>query len=295
MIYAAMMTASLLSPAAAQKTGELYMENETDIRPLNVELQTDYGQLILRWDVSQEADNYLVTAIGSEPDGSTKDLYSISASNEYMQALDLAAYVCQEYGFPSEMCFRVDAVSEENVIASGISASFDPKDYYPEKEELIIGQDIPEEAVTGFSWSGSGTMVNDSFHFSLTKDEMVSFSGSWYDDHYNYREKERILNEADWNKLLEILRNGKLVREHIMDPGIEILDGTSETKSVAWEGMTEKDRFYVFFPADESAFEEWIRTVAESTDVGQYAPYIAIAGSAVLGLLLLGRRLIRRR
>lgn len=94
MIYAAMMTASLLSPAAAQKTGKLYMENETDIRPLNVELQTDYGQLILRWDVSQEADNYLVTAIGSEPDGSTKDLYSISASNEYMQALDLAAYVC---------------------------------------------------------------------------------------------------------------------------------------------------------------------------------------------------------
>ena len=291
-LLTAVCTAFALLPCTAYKnTGEQYMLNENEVSQINVELTDSAGNLHLRWEAPSQDTSvlYTVTAVSAD-NGSTEDLYHLDTNDTYMNVSEVSAFVCQEYGFRRELCFRVDAKIRDQIIASGTSTSFDPSLYFPEKEELMIGTDISPEEITGFDWKGSGMMANDYFCYSFTLEDALHLYADWYDDNSDRKETDKNLPASDRTQLIEFLKNGKLVRTRIFDPSFVVLDGSSQTMSVTWNSMEEKDRYYEFEPASPVEFEHWIRDAAETSDTVRYGPYIAIASSAVLGLVLLAHR-----
>lgn len=270
------------------------METEKNIQTLNVELNTDYGQLYLKWNEpeTEQPLTYIAAAEVFTQDGTIKELYRMDADYPFLNALDAAAYVCQEYGFYPEMRFRVDALAGNETIASGVSPSFVPADFFPEKEVLMIGSDIPAEEITGFTWSGTGSAVNDSFLFDISIDDPGHIRAEWYDDDFSQKEMERALQEDEVSRLMEWLSQGKLVRSHVMDPVFVILDGSENKKKVVWKNMSGKDSFYEFQPESDEEMNRWIMSLTEKPSALQYAPFAAVAASAVLGLVLLAKKIL---
>ena len=252
---------------------------------MEIRVNTDYGNLRLGWDETAGADSYLVTML----DGDGNELTSYRESYGGSDALPHLAYYCQENGYPAAVSFRVQAMQEEQVLAEGRTDPLNPRDFFPEQEQLAWDEDVDPALVTKFSWDTSGDTVEANNHISVYRsDGSITLSADYYDSSSKHHRTEKKVSESDWNELLELLRQGTIARKYIADPEMIVLDGGEERMTLRWEGMSDtQERFYVFRAGGhKDALMAWLygragKNSAAGWLIGGAAALLGAAGFAV--------------
>ena len=216
-----------------------------EIRAFNVELDGRYGQLALSWDETEGADGYLVTVQGKTADG-YRDLYGVTVDGNYYRASDLLAYGLQQQGPHEKARLVVYGLEENRKISRGVTADFLTENYYPEKAELIIGQDLSLEAITSISFHSSGMSAESNFSYVAMKEDEEAIL--YYGD-----DQERKLTGNHWQQLLALVSRGRILRRPVRDPQLIVLDESSCGYRLSWEGIRECEESYyqLLMPDDE--------------------------------------------
>ena len=260
---------------------------------MNIDLECEHGRIRLEWEESEGA-QYRIAVLGVDENGMEKELYENTIMSNVFYGEDLVAYSCQENGFPYRMRFLVECILNDEVQTSGRSDVFDPKDIFPEKEILIIGEDIKTEDIDGFSWTTSGPYVeaNQRIDFYREGDDHV-LEGYYYEDGKEIK-LDRRLSEDEWIEFLAIISQGNVKRKYIMDPEIQVLDGSENYMKISWKSMSDiENRYYIFAPLDRESLIDWLKEKGDTrldtpTRIG-----IGLLGAMVLGALTIiikGRR-----
>lgn len=60
-----------------------------------------------------------------------------------------------------------------------------------------------------------------------------------------------------------MIQTGSLKRRYIMNPEIEMLDGSEQSLTIEWEGKTPRDSYYeiVLNENQKEAFDKWIEKI----------------------------------
>ena len=278
----------LMIPAAGMTVGAedgTQEEQAMNHGTFEISIDSSYSGLRADWE-EQQAENggnvtYRITVLGSaEQAGSAvlpeEVLYTGGMMDyTYAMLLDYIAYACQEQGIPGSMRIRIDAASDGEVFASGYTDAFDPRAFYPEKEELILGEDVLPEEICGFDYIGFADYVDGNFSYSIrkTEDGILYYASSPKIN--RDREIERKLSKTQWDRLMELIARGRIVRSRVDDPEMEVLDGSGSWMDVRWEGMTEMEKAFYSFAisgADRTELEDFLTEAAQSSS---RAPVIA--------------------
>ncbi|MBQ1358536.1 MAG: hypothetical protein IIY63_04925 [Oscillospiraceae bacterium] len=246
-----MLTALTLSSAVFCAFAETEVpDNMRSIEPV---IDRSYESFRLRWDEPEDLtfDIYRVTLLDAGDE--TGQALSLEYSGSFIDGEEIVLYYCQEFGVPKLMRFRVEAVEGDTVTAEGFTEAFDPSEFWPEKETLKFGTDIPEGSVISVSSYSRGETAeaNWSYHAARYGGEMkIYYSAA------GQQEKEKKLTKGDWDKLWSILLKGRMKRKHFSDPSVEVLDGSSSGMEVSWDSG-EKDISGLYrFDADSEVREE---------------------------------------
>ena len=137
----------------------------------------------------------------------------------------------------------------------------DPRDFFPEQEQLRWDEDVDPALVTMFSWDTNGDTAEANNHISVYRSGgEILLSADYYDSSSKRHEVEKKISEAEWQDLLNLLRQGSIVRRYVSDPEISMLDGSHAEMTVRWENMSDtQERFYVFSPGESGdALLKWL-------------------------------------
>ena len=252
---------------------------------MNITMETDYGRIRLQWEEKEESSYRVILEEVTEA-GEHLDVLSWESDYASCYAEDRVAYYCQEHGFPYRIAFRAEALQGEEVTAVGQTDTVDPREFFPEQEVLSIGSDIPLEKISGFYWNTSGPSLemNQRLDFDKTEDGYV-LSGVYYNEQGREVNVARKCTEADWNELLQLLPQGRLERSYVMDPEIEMLDGSENELKLLWEDMSEvQQKYYSYRTEDPEALQNWLKEKGK----GDGFSLKAILPGIALGALALG-------
>ena len=154
---------------------------------------------------------------------------------------------------PLDLVVKVKAVKDGRIIAQGESDPVHLSDVFPPEEVPQIGKEIPKEDITEFTWSSSGSEVFQIFNYSVSFDpEDPFYYASWFDEDGKH-DVEKETGEEFRNRVLDLIAQGEMVREYVMDPDIEILDGSEESFRIRWKDMkgSEKQFCRLRFSGDQ--------------------------------------------
>ena len=261
------------------------------LQPMNVSVTDDYAVLRLYWETPEPVkgnESYIITVQGRN-EGEFADLYESEIPSGYLVGSDYVSYVCQESGFFNEMRFIIVALSDGKPVACYIGEPFDPRRFYPEKKELIFGEDIKLEDIESFTWSCNGTTAESNYSY------YVEFDGKKaHITRTNVNgEKSRIISRGKWNKLLEYIAKGKLVRKRAGDPEIIELDGSDDSMSVTWAGITELQRNSYSLHVSQELRGEIIKHL--KSIVSPALMLISMAAGGMVASVTMVRRLLKVR
>lgn len=250
-LLAIILTALTLSSAVFCAFAETEVpENMRSIEPV---IDRSYESFRLRWDEPEDLtfDLYRVTLLDAGDE--TGKALSLEYSGSFIDGEEIVLYYCQEFGVPDLMRFRVEAVEGDTVTAEGYTETFDPSEFWPEKETLQFGTDIPEGSVISVSSFSRGETAEANWSYSASRyggEMKIYYSAA------GQQEKEKKLTKGDWDKLWSILLKGRMKRKHFSDPSVEVLDGSSSGMEVSWDSG-EKDISGLYrFDADSEVREE---------------------------------------
>lgn len=244
------------------------------LQQFSLELSTDYGHLSLRWekpDVITGNDSYKVILQGYQ-DGKWNDLHETYAMTTYYDGRDLNAYCAQENGFKEKCRFIVEGYDNDVLVCYGISDEYDPRDFFPEVDELVIGKDINADDINYVSYTQSGTTADSIMSYTVTKDE----------DEYllYYGDKEKKITKAQWDNVIELVKQGTVVRDYIMDPELVVLDGETRRYRIEWEDITDlESNYYSLRMKDKSLLEYFQKLEKGGIDIAT----IGIGAAAIIG------------
>ena len=224
---------------------------------MEINVNTDYGNLRLGWEEIPGADSYRITML----DESDNELVSYTESGSGSDCLDQLAWYCQENGFPVSVRFHVQALQADTLLSEGVTDKMDPRDFFPEQEQLRWDEDVDPALVTMFSWDTSGDTAEGNNHISVYRSgREIMMSADYYDSSSKHHETEKKISEAEWQELLNLLRQGSIVRRYVSDPEISMLDGSDAKMIVRWENMSDtQERFYAFSPGESGdALLKWL-------------------------------------
>lgn len=264
-----------------------------ELPQFNVKVTTDYGNIRLYWETPENikgSESYQVFVQGRN-DGEYEDLYNTMILSGYLNGNDYVGYVCQEKGFYKELRFVLVALSDREPVAVYYGDPFDPHAFFPEKETLLIGEDVRTEDIDSFSWNCSGTTAESNYSYFVRKED----DGITITRQTTEREKTRKVSRHKWERLLEYLKEGKLVRKYVMEPEIEILDGSSETMSITWSDMTDVEGNNYVFSADEQLKKEIERHLKSMVSPGILAASVAAGAIVATGTLAIRLFRIRKK
>ena len=221
----------------------MLMNTETyeGIQQFSVELSTEYGQLRLRWEkpeIIKGHEGYSIVVERLE-NGEWTRVHTLGNAYTFYDATDLNAYVCQEHGFADRQRFVIEAYDDDVLVGYAVSDEYDPREFFPEKEELIIDKDIMTDQIYYVSFTSNGTMAEDCYSYTAVKDDDGCIF--YYGD-----SKEKKISDTQWNDIIKLVKQGKIVRKNVMDPEFVILDGGYRRYTVDWDDMSEaEDSYYV--------------------------------------------------
>ena len=250
-LIAIMLTALTLSSAVFCAFAETEVPEK--MRSIEPFIDRSYESFRLRWEEPEDLtfDIYRVTLLDAGDE--TGEALSLEYSGSFINGEEIVLYYCQEFGVPNLMRFRVEALEGDTVTAEGYTETFDPSEFWPEKETLQFGTDIPEGSVISVSSFSRGETTEANWSYSADRygDEMkIYYSAA------GQQEKEKKLTKGDWDKLWSILLKGRMKRKHFSDPSVEVLDGSSSGMEVSWDSG-EKDISGLYrFDADSEVREE---------------------------------------
>lgn len=169
-----------------------------------------------------------------------------------------AAYHCQEAELAEEpWLLRAEVRAEDGSPVSG-SGEGEIRNILPPEEGPVIGDDLRTDQIVSLTWSGFADYAEGNFNYTFAKEEdEYRFRANYADGSY-WKEQDTALTEEEWNRLVKFLLKGKLRRNYVEDPEMEILDGSGEDFRLTWEGQTEQELYYGFYPEDGEAFRDWI-------------------------------------
>lgn len=256
-----------------------------DIQQFSVELSTDYGQLKLGWEKPEtirdnEGYNIIVERI---VDGEWRHVYAVKSAYTYYDATDLNAYVCQKQGFTDRQRFIVEAYDTDTIVGYAVSEEYDPRDFFPEKEELIIGKDISVDDIDCVSFTSNGTNAEDNYSYTAVKED---------DDYILYYDdtKEKKISDSEWNEIIKFVKAGRIVRKTVMDPEIVVLDGGYRRYTANWEGMSESDQSYYLLKLDNDDLLNYFGKLAKGIDSIAAAGLGIAAAVGAASMLLLRKK-----
>ena len=246
-----MLTALTLSSAVFCAFAETEVpENMRSIEPV---IDRSYESFRLRWEEPEDLtfDLYRVTLLDAGDENG--EALSLEYSGSFINGEEIVLYYCQEFGVPDLMRFRVEAVEGDTVTAEGFTEAFDPSEFWPQKETLQFGTDIPEGSVISVSSYSRGETAEANWSYNAARyggEMKIYYSAA------GQQEKEKKLTKGDWDKLWSILLKGRMKRKHFSDPSVEVLDGSSSGMEVSWDSG-EKDISGLYrFDADSEVREE---------------------------------------
>ena len=264
-----------------------YFINE--LPQFNVKVTTDYGNIRLYWETPENikgSESYQVFVQGRN-DGEYEDLYNTMILSGYLNGNDYVGYACQEKGFYKELRFVLVALSDREPVAVYYGDPFDPHAFFPEKETLLIGEDVRTEDIDSFSWNCSGTTAESNYSYFVNKeDNGITITRQTTDN-----TKTRSISNRKWARLIDYLKEGTIIRKHVMDPEIEILDGSSERMIISWKGITDVESNSYIFCADGQLKKEIERYLKSLISPRILAVSIAMGGLA--SVIVFGRRLLK--
>ena len=246
-----MLTALTLSSAVFCAFAETEVPEK--MRSIEPFIDRSYESFRLRWEEPEDLtfDIYRVTLLDAGDE--TGEALSLEYSGSFINGEEIVLYYCQEFGVPELLRFRVEAVEGDTVTAEGYTEAFDPSEFWPEKETLQFGTDIPEGSVISVSSYSRGETAEANWSYSAARyggEMKIYYSAA------GQQEKEKKLTKGDWDKLWSILLKGRMKRKHFSDPSVEVLDGSSSGMEVSWDSG-EKDISGLYrFDADSEVREE---------------------------------------
>ena len=247
------------------------VSSDTDAGVIRVWEAGMYGRARCQWEkpgqYKDREGDYTVIIESVGPDGSTRELAEGSGSYESFETTDYIAWACQENGFPDRMQYRVRAWNDGQLIAEGCSEPFDPRRFFPEKEVLEIGRDIPEADIEGLDYHGSGDFVEANFLLSVEKEDdgRAEIEGTYYKNS-KQKKTDKKLKASDWEELMALIRQGSVVRKHVMDPEIMMLDGSSTWFFLDWEDQSDLQEMWYVFRADDAVEQQIIDWMYRKAD-----------------------------
>ena len=231
----------------------------------NIEITLDrmHNRCYVKWEKPTAEGDGEYTAIVESVDesGNAKEAIRTQVYYNSFDADHYVAYSCQEDGFPYRMRVRIQYYNGEELVAEGVSDTFDPREVFPEKETLEFGTDIPLEAVRAFSWDSSGMSIEMNWHMGVSHygDEYT-----FYSSHPPKGEKEKKMKKSEWDQIVSIIAKGTVKRDYIRDPEMIELDGGGEGFAVSWnDDEHENWQTYYVYVADaetEEELQKWLES-----------------------------------
>lgn len=240
-----------LNVADAETEKRINMENETGeavLQIFEVQMESEYGQMNLSWqkpEFIRGNDTYTVAAEGLKGSEFIR-LYEMQITDTFFRATDVIAYVCQENGFYEQLRFFIVAYDDGKDVGYAYTETFDPRQYFPEKERLVYGEDVSMSDIRTLDVHSNGMAAEDNWSYFVVHDG----STEMYFNKAGSEERRITLNNGQWQKILDYLARGEIVRKRVMDPEIVILDGGEQDISVTWNGMKEIEESYYHVSLD---------------------------------------------
>jgi hypothetical protein len=250
-LLAVLLIVTLLNVADAETEKRINMENETGeavLQIFEVQMESEYGQMNLSWqkpEFIKGNDTYTVAAEGLKGREFIR-LYEMQITDTFFRATDVIAYVCQENGFYEQLRFFIVAYDDGKDVGYAYTETFDPRQYFPEKERLVYGEDVSMSDIRTLDVRSNGMAAEDNWSYFVVHDG----STEMYFNKAGSEERRITLNNGQWQKILDYLARGEIVRKRVMDPEIVILDGGEQDISVTWNGMKEIEESYYHVSLD---------------------------------------------
>ena len=231
-------------------------KGDTTMEQLVITLDRMHNRCLAKWEKPSVNGSGEYTAIIESVDESWNAKEAIRTQVYYnsFDADHYVAYACQENGFPYMMRVRVEYYNGDQLVAEGVSDTFDPREVFPEKEVLEFGTDIPLDAIRAFSWDSSGMSIESNWHISVAHygDDYV-----FYSSHPPKGEKEKKMKKSEWDQIVSIIGKGKVERDYIRDPEMIELDGGGEGFAISWNDEEHENwQTYYVYTADAETEEE---------------------------------------
>ena len=287
MILKAIM-AILLATTSSQEGSEM---SDYTVPVFDVQVDELYGALPCRWKLPEDIpsdENLIIIQIMT--DSGPQDGPQFHSFGSFITGIDYLGYYCQEYGIPDQLRFCIRALNNGTVVAEGISPWIDPSQYYPDQEELKIGTDFNREDINGFDYDGNADYAEGNFSYSIhAKGNDFILNANFFDSHGSHLEKSVKLSQGQWNRLLDIIAEGRITRITLRDPDIEMLDGSMESMKISWKGMTGKQQIFYRLSISEpqkqqisKLLDECLTSAGSSLLSGIIASSIAVASAVLL-------------
>lgn len=289
-LLAVLLIMTQLTVAKAETEKRMNMENETSeavLQVFEVQMESEYGQMNLSWQKPEFIsgnDTYRVIAEGLRGREFVR-LYEIQTAETFFRATDVIAYVCQENGFYEQLRFFIIAYDEGRDVGYAYTETFDPRLYFPEKETLAYGEDVSMSDIRTLDVHSNGMAAEDNWSYYVVHDG----STEMYFNKAGSEEKRITLNNGQWQKILDYLARGEIVRKRVMDPEIVILDGGEQDISVTWNGMKdiEESYYHVSLDADDrQQLIEYLGSLKSPSGLTAIAlTGVAVVSGAVIAVL----------
>ena len=154
---------------------------------MNITVSNPYGNPVVTWEKPEgeelHYDVLIRTVSGADSGNTGMMMYNVPVDYETFRAGDYIAYYAQEHEYYGPLSFQVTAYDKETAVAQGTSDIILAADCFPSVKELVFGEDVKPEDITMISYSGTGSMAGDNFHYTLYKeDDEYLLDADFYDE-----------------------------------------------------------------------------------------------------------------
>ena len=242
-------------------------ESDMSIRDsMNIILSHEYGNFMVKWTSPVNGDPVFdIEVLAEDPDYIPVCPVKIRTYAPYANALDLIGYYVQENNYSGNLCFRITAWLNDEMILQENSELFASTDVIPEKKELQFGTDLSTADIFSFSYGGTGDSVELIFSYSVNvDDDKIIYTADFHDSNGKEHNIEKTISSHDWKTLQEEIAKGSLHLKHFKDPDLVILDGSETWFTILFADMDPiRERVYEFVPADREKLISILQKLAE--------------------------------
>lgn len=230
--------------------------DDKDLTKLNPKVDTCIGSATVSWEVplnletAEERYHLSCYAVTQKNEKVTNDklIFEQELTIPYFNGNDWIAYYCQENEYFGDFRYEVEAYVEDEHVASGISEVFNGETIFP-KEKLLEYHNLE---ITSFEYSGSADHVEGNFNFTVSINaENILLNATFFDATIpDVRQvTDQVITLEEWEGLRKLMSGGTLSRRVVLDPELQLLDGSETSIRLQWVNQTNAEmNYFRFYP-----------------------------------------------